>query len=440
MRGSLASLLCLGSLFGNWLIGVVVAVFATSWKNQTAEDWQSPQDSSRFKARPRAGKAVKIPSPEKITRAVECRTDRRPYQNKRLRLSNEAGSLEEQPLKRLRHKSKNQWRFWLPHSSEMEGEEPLRPPFAGGNSSDKTNKCEHLAPEAGLDRLLVVGKGICPKKLGRAGNLVDQFDQNPSGRDSPCVRMEEEREAVNNEPYMGSSAAEKSSEVVEAADLRCLLMWRHDTRAVRIVWNHQTPLMLSGIFGRDIRSKLRRNPTQQRYPTSSGIRIPNSLWEARLCLGNSEYSGYKNNGLHSTRPPNLERWCASIPETQSASFYRKQEADPDIDSGKQDSCCLTSSCGVMRDSSEIGSGIQSPGSAAERRAVAGEVFAPPEMASVAPSNPAFGRKRGDSLAPVAMDAAEQWDSAFGLHSGGEFTLGCKGSWVGRLGGRGRWVG
>ncbi|CAL1408395.1 unnamed protein product [Linum trigynum] len=286
-----------------------------------AEGWQVHQNPRSFKARTRAGKAglprtVKTPSPEETMRAVKWRTDWRPNQNKRLRSSIEVGSLEEQPLKRLRHKTKNQWRFWLPHSSEMEGEEPLRAPFAGGNSSEQIPNCEQLAPDAGLDRLLAVGEGIFPKKLDRADNQFDQADQIPSGGDCPCVRLEEERVAAQNEPSMASSAAEQKSDGVAAAALLCQRMWRHDARAIRIGSNQPTPLLLCGIFGRDIRRNLLRHPKRHRSPKSSGIRIPNNHWEARLCLGHSDYSVYKNRGLKSTRPPNLERWCASFSQTQ----------------------------------------------------------------------------------------------------------------------------
>ncbi|CAL1360069.1 unnamed protein product [Linum trigynum] len=307
MRGTLASLLCFGSLLGKWLTWAVAAVFATSWRNQSAKGWYFQQDQRSFKALLRTGKAglpraVKLPSSKEIEREVEWRTDQRHHQNKRLRPSVEVGNLEEQPLKRLRHIPKNQWRFWLPHSSEMEGDEPFRAPFAGGNSSEITNSCEQLVPDAGLNRLLAVGEGIFPMESNWEGYQFGQSDHNPSGGDMPCVRLEEEGEVVQKEPSKPSSAAEKRSDVVVAAEQWCQLVWRRNDRAVRIESNPQPPLLLSGILGKNIRAKIQRNPTRQRSPSSSGIRIQNSPWEARLRPGNSGFSAYKTHWLSSTRP------------------------------------------------------------------------------------------------------------------------------------------
>ncbi|CAL1369759.1 unnamed protein product [Linum trigynum] len=163
MRGALASFLCCCSLLGKWLSWAATAIFAASWRNQTANGWYLKQNRGFIKPPPKIGnEAAELQSPGKILRKVEWRRCRRHHQKKRSLQSIEIDGPEESPLKRRRSQPKKQWRFWLPHSSELEGEESVQVPFAGEKSPNPANWVEQHVPIAGLGQGLAIGEGIDP--------------------------------------------------------------------------------------------------------------------------------------------------------------------------------------------------------------------------------------------------------------------------------------
>ncbi|CAL1359842.1 unnamed protein product [Linum trigynum] len=116
---------------------------------------------------------------------------------------------EERPLKRLRQKSKNQWRFGLPHSSDLDGDEHVLAPLARSNTQKTETGIEHPAPCENLAQSIPFGNGIClvngicPVKsnCGRT-----EFRKTPMGDGALCVPPGNRKIKVQANPCNPSTA------------------------------------------------------------------------------------------------------------------------------------------------------------------------------------------------------------------------------------------
>ncbi|CAL1354526.1 unnamed protein product [Linum trigynum] len=174
MRGALSSLLLLCSLLGRWIARAAVAFFEASWRNQKVGVGLYNPDCSKYKEISMANSlrlpAVGVPLPAKNARRVE--RHRRQCLQKRLRPSpfSDMEDQEERPIKRLRRELSALWRFWLPHSFEMEEDEPGRALFAGEKTEDRIELPES---QGEIDRSIPFGEGCCPVKLRLENDDLD---------------------------------------------------------------------------------------------------------------------------------------------------------------------------------------------------------------------------------------------------------------------------
>ncbi|CAL1380280.1 unnamed protein product [Linum trigynum] len=344
MRGALSPLLLLYSLLERWISRAAVAVFESSWRNQNKEDWYKESSPACTQAMGMdeilikneiGGRLLAVASlmPEKASRGVEWRRARQCCLRKRTRLfaSAELGFPEERPLKRLRHKQKNQWRFWLPSSSELDGEEPVLAPLAGSNTQKTEVRIEHPAPCENPAPSTPFGEGICPAKSKR-GRTEDW--NTPLGDLAPCVSPSNWKSTIQASPSIPSAVDVKRDDKSGVADLRRRLVWPRKIKTVKIGSAPEIPVLLNGILGQILRVKNQKNSPCQRSPIPSANLIADSHCGSRLLLGLTGPLPYKIAQLNANRPLCSDRCWVLSPEAKLVATPSQQWPVPEFASGK----------------------------------------------------------------------------------------------------------
>ncbi|CAL1355448.1 unnamed protein product [Linum trigynum] len=248
MRGAISSLLLLCSLLGRWFLKAAFAVFEASLRNQS--DWyrkpkglREPQITShlegcfsdtenRFSRR----------APQEIGRR-KARLIHRKKRSFQTALA-ETTIEDDHPTKRCRSKPLNQWRFWLPHSSELDDADSDLPSLAGYKIQTTRNQIEVHKPYERLDRFTQatpLGTGTSPVLPRSAqtrikipcfgGELVkfseSEYRNNQGPRDDPlgdeylCGLSRKGRVEIQNKPKNPSNTDDETLVQADGTVVQC---------------------------------------------------------------------------------------------------------------------------------------------------------------------------------------------------------------------------